>query len=213
MASNGGGESQQPLPTQHDGDEIYRCLGRAIAAWADVEALVFVLFYKTLGASYEKCAVVFNSSGTLSTKLQLTDRIMKVAVSEGKYKKWAAILKDINKHIPTRNSLAHNRVEEMVRTTKYETDSGLIKRVEVTLEKHSINPPSKILKSGPQPINTKAMDENAVAARKISTDLRVLIRSLPKTLRGPKKPASKRVPPQGSKHKDSTPRQTKNSSR
>jgi len=117
-------------------NEFHMWMGYCIANWAKVEALLFQVFWAALRSPLPIAAVVYHRSPSVTSRLALTDELVKKNLPEPARLKsqgghdhdsvieWTAIYREINDLLAVRTRIAHQPVS--VRDERYaiEEDSG-----------------------------------------------------------------------------------------
>jgi hypothetical protein len=100
--------------------EFYQLVGICIKAWATVEEKLLDICEHVLGIDSSFVSAVFFQSPSVSSRLDLTDELLLMALPkrEKKYRadhpsvtEWKKIKLEIRRLLPTRNSLAHDPVK------------------------------------------------------------------------------------------------------
>ena len=104
-------------PGQAASDEFHMMLGYCIAAWADVDDLLFRIFRDCIGP-YEQCAIIYYKTPGLEARFSLTDEIVRSVLPKKKpgahdhpsVKAWDKAIKPRQDLLSQRRRLAHHPV-------------------------------------------------------------------------------------------------------
>lgn len=96
--------------------DYYAAIGRCMNMWSMADGVIFRLFCLCLGADDQKCSVLYYRTSGISARIQVTDDIAKIALSQDDYDTWKAIRQAMKELINTRNLMAHNPIH---RATDY----------------------------------------------------------------------------------------------
>jgi hypothetical protein len=95
-------------PDREQMERFFFLVGYAITRWGHVDRALFDFCRFALGTTEEKAAVVFYASPNIGNHLVLADGLMSLSVNNRLLKRWKAIVKMADEHLPFRNELAHN---------------------------------------------------------------------------------------------------------
>lgn len=102
----------KPQPRQDPDLEPFKnfftVVGYAITQWAFIDEKLFEFFHFSLGVDKKKAATIFYGAQTISQHLAMTDKVMRMSLSQRHLNVWTSIVSDINEHLPLRNHLAHD---------------------------------------------------------------------------------------------------------
>jgi hypothetical protein len=108
--------------SQREADEFHMMLGYRIAAWADVDDLLFRIFRECIGPHLQ-CAIIYYKTPGLETRFSLTDEIVRSVLPKKKpgghdhpsVKLWDTTIKSRHDLLPIRRRLAHHPVAVRMR--------------------------------------------------------------------------------------------------
>jgi hypothetical protein len=104
---------------------FYALIGEAITRWTLIERVLFSLCKFSLSAGDEKTAAVFYHSSAFNNRVDLTESLLRCALTLPRYREWRSIFCCIKALLPFRGFVAHN---PLMHTTELSLGSGDINR-------------------------------------------------------------------------------------
>jgi hypothetical protein len=87
--------------------------GKALDEWARLEVHLYMIFFECLRAPNEQAGAVFYGLEGFRIRLKLTDRVLKVAITDPTLlNAWADLKTELRRKSVSRNELAHHEVLE-----------------------------------------------------------------------------------------------------
>ena len=90
--------------------DYYAAIGRCMNMWSMADGVVFRLFCHCLEADDQKCSVLYYRTSGLSTRIQMTSDLAKIALNQNDRDAWTGIQQALMSLISTRNLMAHNPI-------------------------------------------------------------------------------------------------------
>jgi hypothetical protein len=113
---------EKPKPGQQESDEFHMMLGYCIAAWADVDDLLFRIFRDCVGPTLQ-CAIIYYKTPGLEARFSLTDEIVRSVLPKKKpgahdhpsVKTWDKTIKVRQELLAMRRRIAHHPVTMQIK--------------------------------------------------------------------------------------------------
>jgi hypothetical protein len=114
-------------------DAFLRLVGECVTRWAFTDRALFLLFRQALDIDVKSAGTLYYRLTTLSSKLALTDAVIKLVATPTNLKVWKTYKKKMDQLIPIRNIVAHHpllqstsgtRHQYFIRVEPYEVEAG-----------------------------------------------------------------------------------------